>query len=591
LAFCTKCGKQLGEGVGFCTNCGARVEAPANRAPAPPVSPTSPSPAVVQPSAAPASPQPAAAPTSALAAPQPVPPQQSGNLLLKIVVGVLAFFALVTVLVIGSCVYIGYRVKKKAERIQAAYQSGELAKKAGRAGTSSHTGGGTIPQPTAAAPSAKPASPSASLPGMANEFERTVGGPEADLLVRVGAVNNFGFGWPQGFDPFSGNSTPPHDYPWTPYQGAPVGMKRILIGSVVTGADQVERQEEDGYSNLLHYCYDYMRKVTISPCRQREETMPQPISIAVGDLPPRIDAVLFQMFVDDFQAPVWHSHFQVSLNGTRIPNFEEAINSLDQTGPIGKLVTLNLLPEYWPLLRSGTVKLLIDDPLTHVPDGYSIDFVRILVNPHAFKYQVTLEASVTDADKHSPIAGATVAAALVTATSDRGGHCTLRGLPAGLVTAMASAPGYDQDSVAVDLIAGQSGRAEFKLKAHQEGTAALEKSIAETGSATVYGIHFDSDSSRLRPDSTPTLNAILGLLKNHPQSRWIIAGHTDNQGSASHNQTLSEARAQSVVGWLEEHGVDAKQMAPQGFGATRPVANNATANGRALNRRVELVRE
>jgi OmpA-OmpF porin, OOP family len=510
---------------------------------------------------------------------------------LKIVVAVLGFFALGTVLVIGSCFYIGYRVKKKADQIQADYEAGTSAKTAKRARVSRHFGGGTLPLSTVAVPSAKPAAPSASLSGMANEFERTVGGPEADLLVRVGAVNNFGFGWPQGFDPFSGNSTPPHDYPWTPYQGAPVGMKRILIGSVVTGADQVERQGEDGYSNLLHNCYDYMRRVSISPCRQREETMPQPISIAIGDLPPKIDAVLFQMFVDDFQAPVWHSHFQVSLNGTRIPNFEEAINSLDQTGPIGKLLTLNLLPEYWPLLRSGTVKLLIDDPLTHVPDGYSIDFVRILVNPHRFKYQVSLEASVTDADKHSPIPGATVDAALVTATTDRAGHCTLQGLPAGLVTAMASAPGYDQDSAAVDLIAGQSGKAEFKLKAHQEGTAALEKSLAETGTATVYGIHFDSDSSRLRPDSTPALNAILGLMKNHPQSRWIIAGHTDNQGGADHNQTLSEARAGSVVKWLEQHGVDARQMTPQGFGATRPVADNSTANGRALNRRVELARE
>jgi len=86
----------------------------------------------------------------------------------------------------------------------------------------------------------------------------------------------------------------------------------------------------------------------------------------------------------------------------------------------------------------------------------------------------------------------------------------------------------------------------------------------------------------------PALNAVLGLINNHPGSRWIIAGHTDNQGNAAHNQTLSENRASSVISWLKAHSVDAGRLAPQGFGATRPVADNATANGRALNRRVEV---
>lgn len=86
----------------------------------------------------------------------------------------------------------------------------------------------------------------------------------------------------------------------------------------------------------------------------------------------------------------------------------------------------------------------------------------------------------------------------------------------------------------------------------------------------------------------PTLNAVLGLINNHPGSHWIIAGHTDNQGNAADNQTLSEARANSVVAWLKAHGVTENQLMPQGFGATRPVADNATPNGRALNRRVEV---
>jgi outer membrane protein OmpA-like peptidoglycan-associated protein len=164
----------------------------------------------------------------------------------------------------------------------------------------------------------------------------------------------------------------------------------------------------------------------------------------------------------------------------------------------------------------------------------------------------------------------------------------LNELPAGLVVATATAPGFDQDSVPVDLVAGQSGTAEIQLHRHHEDTASLERELAQTGQATIYGIHFDTDSARLRADSMPALNAVLGLINNHPDSHWVIAGHTDNQGDSGHNQTLSNNRSGSVISWLQEHGIDQKRLVPQGFGATRPVADNTTANGRALNRRVEV---
>jgi OmpA-OmpF porin, OOP family len=310
--------------------------------------------------------------------------------------------------------------------------------------------------------------------------------------------------------------------------------------------------------------------------------------LPMGALPAKIDAVLMQIFVDDFQVPSFHSHFQASLNGVRIPSLEQALNALEQTGPIGKLISVNLLPEYFPLLQSGTVKLLIDDPTTHAQDGYAVDFVRILVNPHKFQYLVSLAVTVKDWDKNAPISGATVSAALQSASTDASGNCVLSGVPAGLVVATAVAPGYDANSVSADIVAGQSGHAEILLRHHDEGTSALEKTIAQTGSAAVYGIHFDTDSAKLRPDSTPALESVLGLIKNHPDSRWVIAGHTDNQGNSDHNQTLSESRAASVIAWLKAHGVDASRLAPKGFGASRPVADNATANGRALNRRVEI---
>ena len=401
--------------------------------------------------------------------------------------------------------------------------------------------------------------------------ERTVGGPEADLVVRTGDINNLGFGWPSGFDPFSGKSTPAHSFPWKAPQGSPVGTDRIFLGSGVSEQD-VSSRPGDGYSGRT----------------QRADTMPQPVTLAVGQLPSKIDSVVLQMFLDDFQAPVLHSRFQVTLNGTRIPSFEAAVNSLEQTGPIGKLVTLKLLPEYWSLLRTGTVELLIDDPTTHVPDGYAIDFVRILVNPHPFKYTVSIAGSVVDVDTHRPIRGAQVSAELVAATADAQGKFNLPGVSAGLVIANASATGYDDGVMPLDLPSGSNGRADFALRKHQETAAALERAVDEKGSVAIYGIHFDTAKSALRPDSAPALNAILALMNSKPGSRWIVSGHTDNQGAALMNQNLSEARAGSVVAWLTAHGVAADRLATEGFGMRQPVADNSVESGRARNRRVEI---
>ena len=147
-----------------------------------------------------------------------------------------------------------------------------------------------------------------------------------------------------------------------------------MLGSAVDPAEELRdpvaynRLGSDGYSGILSDC-----AMKTPPCKERQDSSPQPITLPVGSLPGKTDAVMLQIFVDDFQAARFHSHFQVSLNGTRIPGFEEAVNALDQTGPIGKLITVRLLPEYWPLLESGEVKLLIDDPVTKVRDGYAVD--------------------------------------------------------------------------------------------------------------------------------------------------------------------------------------------------------------------------
>ena len=133
------------------------------------------------------------------------------------------------------------------------------------------------------------------------------------------------------------------------------------------------------------------------------------------------------------------------------------------------------------------------------------------------------------------------------------------------------------------------------LKAMQQevvaDAATLDDEINKSGHVAVYGIHFDTGKADILPDSEATLNEIVKLMQKDSALKLRVEGHTDNQGTAAANQALSEKRAQSVVTWLTKHGVEASRLAAKGFGQTKPVADNSTEEGRAKNRRVELVKQ
>lgn len=107
----------------------------------------------------------------------------------------------------------------------------------------------------------------------------------------------------------------------------------------------------------------------------------------------------------------------------------------------------------------------------------------------------------------------------------------------------------------------------------------------------LYGVNFDFDKASLKPESLPVLAKARDLLKARAGVKAMVQGHTDNVGNDDYNQKLSAARADTVRQWLAANGIEATRLSSQGFGKTRPVADNASDAGRAKNRRVELVRE
>jgi OOP family OmpA-OmpF porin len=117
----------------------------------------------------------------------------------------------------------------------------------------------------------------------------------------------------------------------------------------------------------------------------------------------------------------------------------------------------------------------------------------------------------------------------------------------------------------------------------------LAARLAAGGRAVLYGIHFDSDSATLKSESDPTLTEVVAVLGSEPGLKLLVAGHTDATNTDAYNLQLSQKRAEAVVSWLVGHGAAASRLIAKGFGKSQPVADNATASGRALNRRVELI--
>ena len=138
-------------------------------------------------------------------------------------------------------------------------------------------------------------------------------------------------------------------------------------------------------------------------------------------------------------------------------------------------------------------------------------------------------------------------------------------------------------------IGGYMDQQENELRAQLQGTGV---SVTRVGNNIVLNmpsnITFDSDQAGLKPQFYNTLNSVALVLKKFERSLVDVAGHTDSTGSDSYNQQLSQQRAQSVASYLISQGNNPQRFYVQGYGESRPVADDSSEAGRAANRRVEI---
>ena len=121
-----------------------------------------------------------------------------------------------------------------------------------------------------------------------------------------------------------------------------------------------------------------------------------------------------------------------------------------------------------------------------------------------------------------------------------------------------------------------------------DGCPAIEAEVQKVLTKALKGVQFESGKDVLLKRSHKVLNSVAEVMEEHPEYYLEISGHTDDTGTPESNLDLSRDRAQAVVHYLLEHGVEVSRIRSEGFGETQPTVSNETDAGKALNRRVEF---
>ncbi|MEW6322709.1 MAG: OmpA family protein [Acidobacteriota bacterium] len=242
-----------------------------------------------------------------------------------------------------------------------------------------------------------------------------------------------------------------------------------------------------------------------------------------------------------------------------------------------------------------------DHPLfSRMPDHYISRYVQVEFGSHTFRVSgkpVTVEGKVTSINyrtrKEAPRPGG-LAIRRNYENAAREAGAEILPSPAGYVYARARRADGD---VWLEVRASDSSSSNLYTLTIVEVAPMVQVITADAMFAAIdrsgmvaVNVLFDTGSAAIQPASMPLIDQIAAMLTAHPDLRLAVEGHTDNVGDEAANQALSEARAAAVAAAVVARGIAADRLTSAGFGESRPVADNATEDGRQQNRRVELRR-
>jgi OmpA-OmpF porin, OOP family len=394
---------------------------------------------------------------------------------------------------------------------------------------------------------------------------------EGDFLIRLGDVDNLGFGWDEGFNPFMGGVTNSHSFPWETNPADVPGMDRILLPLSYKG--EYGPCGNDGYSGSW------------DPKQSKARVFNIPLAGIKGAT---IREAAFQVFIDDFQSPSYCSRFIARVNGLEFKELTQILNKIDQTGPVGKLVSVKIPAYLMPELKKDTLKIYIDDIFTKASDGFAIDFIRLIINPKA-QFPATIKVSVKSCITEEAIGGATVELqGFGTYTTDNEGELEVKNMPAGYYVMKVSAPNYAAQYQVNDIYSGDE-RFEFEFCLKEPKILNFKgRKFSDEEKIGLNQIQFAASSSKLSSESLKELDLLVAFMNENPDISIELAGYTSSEGDERVNIELSLERVNSCKKYMVDKGVEHSRIFTIGYGPANPVAPNDTEEGRLKNRRVEF---
>jgi OmpA-OmpF porin, OOP family len=397
---------------------------------------------------------------------------------------------------------------------------------------------------------------------------------EAAFIIRIGDADNLGFGWPGDFDPFCGRMTTAHYFPWEPAADDLPGFDRILLSSKFN-RDKGSACGYDGYSES----FDKIKSKPVS--------FAMPTDVLKGAA---VENAFLQLFIDDFQAPALCSKFQLLINGKRFAEGEKFLNAVDQTGPVGKLITIPLTEEFYQALTNGGGLTILIDEATGSGDGFALDFIRLLVNrKKENSCKGIVRGRVLDKNTQEPVSNARVSISDNDAViTNNDGNFEFRDISTGYEVITASAAGYTDGSATADIAPGDDTPEAtiYLTKGKSAKFGNVQINVGE--SITLSNILFDQGKALIKNESRPELDKLVAFLKANPDAEIELSGHTSSEGERAYNRSLSYNRVRACKEYIIGMGIAVDRIFAIGLGPDMPVAPNDTEANRAKNRRVEM---
>ncbi len=292
-----------------------------------------------------------------------------------------------------------------------------------------------------------------------------------------------------------------------------------------------------------------------------------------------------------FRDASWSPYFLLGLGAMNIDSTDPALNFREKSGSIGMGLLIDLG-------RGGTVSLRPELRLRKffAPNGSTNDLVAMigLQIPFGSPHAKPAPPAPSDADGDGVADGVDRCPGTPRGRAVRANGCEYDADGDGVVDGADRCPGTPSgapvDAAGCPLDSDGDGVADYmdNCPGTPAGTRVDNRGCELQEEIHLRGVNFETNSADLTADSSARLDDATATLLKNSDLRVEVAGYTDSSGSAAYNQTLSGRRAQSVLDYLVSHGVDAGMLSARGYGESNPIASNATAAGRAENRRVTL---